>query len=108
MYRYILYIKDTNDFWISFVLYENYIPDNILLCTVDVVGLYPNIPHEEGLSSLRKRLDNRMEKYISSDTLSDLAEIILKNNIFKFVKKKQSIKEGLQSQRNLHLFIVFC
>ena len=88
MYRYILYIKDTNDFWISFVLYENYIPDNILLCIVDVVGLYPNIPHEEGLSSLRKRLDNRMEKYISSDTLSDLAEIILKNNIFKFVKKK--------------------
>ena len=83
-------------------------PDNILLCTVDVVGLYPNIPHEEGLSSLRKRLDNRMEKYISSDMLSDLAEIILKNNIFKFVKKKQSIKEGLQSQRNLHLFIVFC
>ena len=88
MYVYILYIKDTNDFWISFVLYQNYIPDNILLYTVDVVGLYPNIPHEEGLSALRKRWDNRMEKFISSDTLSDLAEIILKNNIFKFVKKK--------------------
>ena len=29
-----------------------------------------------------------MEKFISSDTLSDLAEIILKNNIFKSVKKK--------------------
>ena len=41
--------------------------DNIL-CTVDVVGLYPNNPHEEGLSALTKRLDNRMEKYISSDS----------------------------------------
>ena len=54
---------------------------------VDVVGLYPNIPHKEGLSALRKRLDNRMEKYISSDTLCDLAEVVLKNNIFKFGKK---------------------
>ena len=54
---------------------------------VDVVDLYPNIPHKEGLSALRKRLDNRMEKYISSDTLCDLAEVVLKNNIFKFGKK---------------------
>ena len=42
---------------------------------VDVAGLYPNIPHEEDLPALRKRLDNRMEKYISSDTLCDLAEL---------------------------------
>ena len=28
-----------------------------------------------------------MEKYISSDTLCDLAEVVLKNNIFKFGKK---------------------
>ena len=52
------------------------LPD-IILCTVDVVGLYPNIPHEEGLSALRKRLDNQMEKYISSDTLCDLAKVLL-------------------------------
>ena len=54
---------------------------------VDVVGLYPNIPHEEGLSALRKRLENRMEKYNSCDTLFDLAEVVLKNNILKFGKK---------------------
>ena len=64
------------------------------LCTVDVAGLYPNIPHEEGLSALRKRLDNRMEKYISSDTLCDLAEVVLKNNIFKFGKKTLKQKRG--------------
>ena len=27
-------------------------PDGIILCTMDIVGLYPNIPHEESLSSL--------------------------------------------------------
>ena len=37
--------------------------------------VYPNIPHGEGLSALSKRLDNRMAKYISSDTVCDLAEV---------------------------------
>ena len=80
------YIKDTNEF-LSKLRSLPKLPDNIILCTVDVVGLYPNIPHEEGLSALRKRLENRMEKYISNDTLCDLAEVLLKNNIFKFGKK---------------------
>ena len=84
------------------------LPDNIILCTIDVVGLYSNIPHEEGLSALRKRLDNRMEKYISSCTLCDLAEVVLKNIIFKFGKETLKQKEGLESERNLHLLIVFC
>ena len=61
------YIKDTNDF-LNKLRSLPKLPDNIILCTVDVVGLYPNIPHEEGLSALMKRLDNRMEKYISSDS----------------------------------------
>ena len=59
---------------------------------VDIVGLYPNIPQEEGLSAFRKRLDNRMEKYISSDMLSDLAEVVPKSNILKFGKKKKAKK----------------
>ena len=66
------YIKDTNDF-LNKLRSLPKLPGNIILCTVDAVGLYPNIPHEEGLSAIRKRLDNRMEKYISSDTLCDLA-----------------------------------
>ena len=59
----------------------------------NVVELYPNIPHREGLSAVRKRLDNRMAKYSTSDTLCDLAEILLKNNIFKFGKKHIKAKK---------------
>ena len=70
------------------------LPDNIVLCTVDVVGLYPSILHEEGMSALRKRLDNQMEKYIWSDSLCGLAEVVLKNNIFKFGKKTFKQKRG--------------
>ena len=51
------YIKDTTDFLDKLRSLPK-LPDNIILCTVDVVGLYPNIPHEEDLSALRKRLDN--------------------------------------------------
>ena len=87
------YIKDTNDF-LNELLSLPKLPDNIILCTIDVVGLYPNIPHEEGLSTLMKRLDNRMQKYISSDTLCDLAEVLLKNNTFKFGKKTLKQKRG--------------
>ena len=38
------------------------LPSDIILCSVDVVGLYPNIPHDEGLSPLQKRLELRRDK----------------------------------------------
>ena len=78
------YIKDTNDFLKKLRSLPN-LPDDIILCTVDVVGLYPNIPHDEGLSALRKRLDLRQEKDVTTSTLVELAEVVLKNNIFTFV-----------------------
>ena len=80
------YIKDTNDF-LNKLRSLPKLPSDIILCTVDVVGLYPNIPHEEGLPALRKRLDNLKEKYFLTDTLCDLAEVVQKNNIFKFSNK---------------------
>ena len=80
------YIKDTNDFFNKLRSLPKF-PHNIILCAADVAGLYPNILHKERLSALRKRLDSGMEKYISSDTLCDLAEVVLKNNTFKFGKK---------------------
>ena len=53
----------------------------LILCTIDVVGLYPNIPHEEGLIAITKALDTRKDKTISADSLIELAECVLKNNI---------------------------
>ena len=50
------YIKDPNDFLKKLRSLTN-LPGNSLLCTMDVVGLYPNIPHDKGLSALRKRLN---------------------------------------------------
>ena len=71
------YIKDTdtNDFLRKTASLPA-LPDDIFLCTIDVVGLYPNIPHDEGLIALRKLLESREDKTIY------LAECVLKNHIF--------------------------
>ena len=59
----------------------------LILCSVDVIGLYPNIQHDEGLSALQKRLELKREKKVSTSTLVELAEVVLKNNVFTFGKK---------------------
>ena len=64
-----------------------------------VAGLYPNILHDEGLSALRKKLDKRDEKDVSTDTLVELAQLVLKSNIFSFnekpLKQKTSTAIGI-------------
>ena len=55
------YIKDTNDFLRKIASLPP-LPDDIILCTIDIVGLYQNIPHDEGLIALRKSLESRKDK----------------------------------------------
>ena len=52
------YIKDSGDF-INKTKSLSTILDNAILDTADVVGLYPNIPHEAGLRALRETLDKQ-------------------------------------------------
>ena len=47
------YIKDTSEFLKRLRSLPKF-PDHINLCSMDVVGLYANILHEEGLSALKK------------------------------------------------------
>ena len=80
------FIKDTNHF-LRKIKSLGQLPEGAILITIDVVCLYPNIPHEEGLVSLRKFLDARTEKKVTTETLLEKlfkTEIVLKNNIFQF------------------------
>ena len=61
-----------------------FLPENVILVTVDVVGLYPSIPHEAGLQSPEETLENRNHKQISTEKLLKMAQFELKNNFFKF------------------------
>ena len=77
------YIKDTNDFLKKLRDLPD-LPEDSIICTIDVVGLYPSIPNEEGLSFLRNTLDKRSNKNVTTDTLIELAELVLQNNYFEF------------------------
>ena len=63
------------------------LPEGTILCTIDVVGLDPNIPLDEGLAFRRDFLDSRVDKQVTTDTLIEFAELVLKNRIFEFSDK---------------------
>ena len=87
------FIKDTNDFLQKLEGLTD-LPDDFLLCTVDVIGLYPNIPHKEGLAAVKKALETREDKSISTETLLELCELVLKNNIFEHNGRTFKQKRG--------------
>ena len=63
------------------------LPEDALLVSFDVVGLYPHIPHEEGIEIMEEFLNQREVKDISTKSLCDLATIILKNKFFEIGEK---------------------
>ena len=86
------YIKDSGDFLKKIKNVGN-IPENAILVTADVVGLYPNILHNAGLKALSNMLEVREHKAVSTEDLVKIASFVLENNYFKFngdVKKQIS------------------
>ena len=63
------------------------VPDNAMLVTADVVGLYSSIPHSAGLNSSKKAFENRVNKQIPTNDLVNMAKFVLSNNYFEFSKK---------------------
>ena len=70
------------------------IPSGSLLVTFDVVGLYPHIPHEEGIVTIETHLKLREDQSISTNSLCDLARIILTENYFELGKDMYHQKLG--------------
>ena len=50
---------------------------------LDVVGLYPNIPHNEVLEAMRKALDTRQNSSISTESIVGLGKLV-SDNFFQF------------------------
>ena len=72
---------------------------------MSVAGLYSNIPHDVGLSTVRKRVVEKEEKDVSTETFVELAELGLKKNIFKFDGK--SLKQNSLQQCLLWLKVFY-
>ena len=75
------------------------IPEGAIICSMDVVGLYPHIPHDEGLESIREAMQEYnsnldLEKRVPVEELVDLAKLIFENNYFEFEDKIYHQKLG--------------
>ena len=87
------YVKDTNDFLKKLKDLDKF-QEGAILVTIDVVGLYPHIPHNEGVGAIRKILNMRTNQVIPSDDIVNLAELVLKNSNFEFDGKHFLQKHG--------------
>ena len=79
------YIQDTNDL-LKKIANLPPLSNNLTLYKVDLVGIYPNIPHKDRLITIRRALNTRNDKRILRGSLITLEEYILKNNIFQHDK----------------------
>ena len=80
------YIRVTEDF-LAKLKAAGEVPKGAILVTADVVGLYPSIPHSEGLDILKKQYENYPNKKVSTDDIVKMADFLLKNNLFEFDSK---------------------
>ena len=82
------YIKDTPDF-IRKVEQEinkpgKSLPKNAIIVTMDVKGLYTNMPHEDILQTAHEALNERQNQEIPSQFIVNLLNLVLKYNIFEY------------------------
>ena len=61
-----------------------FFPKAEILVTVDVLGLYASISHDEGLEVLRKQYDKFKDKIVPTEDIIKVADFVLKNNLFEF------------------------
>ena len=104
------FIKDKKDFLKKINELQDLLED-FILGTIDVVASYPNIPHKEGLEAIRKALAKQEDKTISTDSLILLAECVLKNNVFEYMKYFKQHQPyailfmGYLEDKNLNFFV---
>ena len=79
------YIKDTTDF-INHIEAIPPLPDDSLLCTIDVCSLYTNIPNDEGISACKIILDKyrRTNNSPTNQSITDCLTHVLYMNNFDF------------------------
>ena len=67
-------IKDTIDF-LGKLDELGKLPENAILVTTDIVGLYTSIPHVDGLEALSAKLEEREDKSIPTEDLLQMLDL---------------------------------
>ena len=90
------YLQDTPDFLrqVEELNSKVFLPDNAFLVTIGVIGLFTNIPQEEGRQATEEALNERDVQTVPTEFIIAMLRIILKNNIFTFNEDVYSQEEG--------------
>ena len=89
------FLQDTPDLLRHIeTLNQTDIPEGSFPVSIDVTGLYSNIPHEEGLECLNEALDTRQDETVPTNFLVTLMRLVLMLNIFTFNGKYYIQKIG--------------
>ena len=60
------------------------LPKGAFPVSIDVVGLYGNIPHDEGIECMKEALNRHADQSVSTMFLITLLTQVLKFNVFEF------------------------
>ena len=90
------YLQDTPDFLrqIELINEGQELPENAHLVTVDVSGLFTNIPQDERAQAVEESLNERDVKNVPTEFIVRILELIQENNIFEFNSELYSQKIG--------------
>ena len=79
------FLQDTPDFLRSLEeLNKELIPEDAILVTIDVSGLYTNIEQEEALEAVKEALEENNNPEVPADFILQLLDLVLKFNVFEF------------------------
>ena len=79
------YVQDTPDLLRHLAQFDDtYVPDHVVPVCIDVINLYSNIPHDEGIGAFKASLDNRANQTVSTGFLIALLTLVLTMNVFEF------------------------
>ena len=88
------YIEDSQHALETFRAF-NFLGQNKLICTMDIISLFTVILNDEGLRALNYFLDQHNVKEPSSETLLRLVELVLTLNCFSFGCKYYKRTNGI-------------
>ena len=83
------YLEDTPDFlrYIEEINKGETLPNNSMLVVIDVIGLYDNIPPEEGVQSVGEELQEISNSKVPPGFIMRLLKLILDYSVFEFDQK---------------------
>jgi hypothetical protein len=76
------FIRDTQDFLEK--IKDIMVDEHTILATIDVTSLYTSIPHQEGIEAIREVLLENKHDNPPIECITQLTELVLKNNVFRF------------------------